>query len=165
MKYSIIAAIDSNGALGKEGKLPWKIKEDLAYFQQKTDGHIVIMGRKTFESIPKVLENRTVIILTTQEDYHVRTANHFVMHSVAEVIKFLHEKDADHVYICGGGKIYEQFIGYADFLLLTRVQHVIDEPDAVFPLVQLGNWHLMTSRPQIDFSSGYTYYFEVYTRA
>lgn len=150
--------------MGKEGKLPWKIKEDLAYFKEKTEGHIVVMGRKTFESLPKVLENRTVIVLTTRENYRIGNPNHFVMHSVAEVIKFLHEQDADHVYICGGGKIYEQFIGYADFLLLTRVDAVVDEPDAHFPMVQLGSWHLMTSRPQTDMSSKYTYHFEVYKR-
>ncbi len=163
MKYSIIAAIDKYGALGSEGKLPWHIKEDLEYFKKKTEGHIVIMGRKTFESLPKMLENRTVIILTTQ-DFHVKALNHYTMHSVAEVIQFLHDRDADHVYICGGGKIYEQFIGYADYLLLTRVDSVVENPDAFFPMVQLASWHLMTSRPQTKFDSGYTYHFEMYKR-
>lgn len=125
------------------------------------------MGRKTYESLPNnfYLGNRMIIVLTTQENYQPKHDNVKVRNSVDGVMQLLNRMwNTDHVYICGGGKIYEQFIGYADFLLLTRVDTAISDADVYFPPIQIGSWHLMTSRPQTEFTSGYTYYFETYKR-
>lgn len=128
MKISIIAAIGPNRELGKNNKLLWDIPEDLERFRKITKNHVVIMGRKTFESIGKPLPNRTNIVITRDQNY--KTPNIVVAFSLEEAINFAKEKssftkvseDKDEIFIIGGGQIYEQGIKYADKLYLTIVE-------------------------------------------
>lgn len=126
---SIIAALDEKRGIGKNGQLPWHLSEDLKRFKQITSGHTVIMGRKTFESIGRVLPNRTNIIITRDEDFNphkfyssencdVLTAN-----SLEEAIeKSQAKKGSNEIFIIGGGQVYLEAIAKADKLYLTKVE-------------------------------------------
>lgn len=145
-KISLIAAIGPNRELGRDNKLLWNIPEDMKYFRETTAGHTVIMGRKTFESIGRLLPNRTNIVITRDQDYKIEGA--FVAYSLEEAIEvgkreeILHgvypesnrrtQNDKPEVFIIGGGQIYKQAIGLADRLYLTVVEGKFDA-DTFFP--------------------------------
>lgn len=131
---SIIAAIGKNRELGKDNKLLWHIPEDFKRFKELTSGHVVIMGRKTFESLPekfRPLPNRINFVITRDINYKVEGV--IVCHSIEEAIKNLESKLKDEVFIIGGASIYEQGIKYADKLYLTLVDKVYPNADTFFP--------------------------------
>lgn len=127
---SIIAAISENRAIGKDNKLLWHIPEDMIRFKKITSGHPVIMGRKTYESMGKMLPNRINIIVTRHSDYQVTGG--FVFTSLPEAINFAKERDSNEIFIIGGGEIYRQALPLADKLYLTVVQGNF-EGDTFFP--------------------------------
>lgn len=121
VKISIIAAISENRALGKDGKLLWQIPEDMKRFKKLTTGHVVIMGRKTFESLPekfRPLPNRKNFIITRNKNYSNKKVT--VCESIEQAISKAEEYNKE-IFIIGGGQIYEQAIKYADKLYLTIV--------------------------------------------
>lgn len=127
----MIAAIASgNRALGKNNELIYHISEDLKRFKRITSGHIVIMGRKTFESIGKALPNRINIVITRNPNFSVE--NVVVTHSLDEALRLAELKGESEVFIIGGGQIYEESIGKADKLYLTIVEGN-PEADTFFP--------------------------------
>ena len=128
---SIIAAIGKNRELGKDNKLLWHIPEDLKRFKELTSGHVVIMGRKTYESIGKPLPNRINIIVTRDNDYHQKDT--IVCHSLEEALRQAQGKPSKEVFIIGGGEIYKQGLEYADKLYLTLIDKEYPEADAFFP--------------------------------
>jgi len=139
VKISIIAAIGKNRELGKDNKLLWHIPEDLQHFKKLTENHVVIMGRKTFESIGKPLPHRLNIIITRDKSYSVPKSNDparpaggsnhrmvVVCSSLEEALrvskfKIRNSKLSKEVFVIGGGQIYQQAIKYADKLYLTIV--------------------------------------------
>ena len=127
---SIIAAIGKKRELGKNNKLLWHIPEDFKKFKQLTSGHIVIMGRKTFESIGKPLPNRINIIVTRNRSWTPLGCT--VCYSLEEAIN-LAKKKINEIFIIGGAEIYKQGIQYADKLCLTLVNQEYPEADAFFP--------------------------------
>ena len=137
MKKIIIAALSTNGFIGKDDSLPFRLKGDLQTFKQYTSGKTVIMGRKTFQSIGRPLPNRENIILTRDQDYHVDGA--IVITDMAYLVDDMLPRDCpdDDVYIIGGSEIYAQFIDeeLIDAMVLTLV-HDDKSPvlgDTVFP--------------------------------
>lgn len=132
MKISMIAAIASeNRALGKDNDLIYKIPEDLKRFKEKTTEHLIIMGRKTFESIGKALPNRINIVITKNPNFFAE--NVVVTHSLDEALRLAELKARDdEIFIIGGGQIYEEAIGKADKLYLTIVEGNPDA-DTYFP--------------------------------
>jgi len=124
---SIIAAIGKNNELGKGNDLVFHIKEDMKYFRETTSGHTVAMGRKTWESLPGKLKDRTNIVFSRHD---VEGADQ----SVSDIIKFAEEnKDTtEEVFIIGGGSIYKEFLPYAKCLYLTEVD-ASAEADVFFP--------------------------------
>lgn len=136
---SIIVAVAENGAIGKDNQLLWRLSDDLKQFKALTSGHIVIMGRKTFDSIGKPLPNRTNIVITRQnkvsEDTSVLVANS-IKHAV-EMAKAL--KENDEIFIIGGGNIYEQSLAITDKVYLTEVKTTIDG-DTYFPKLNNDEW-------------------------
>jgi dihydrofolate reductase len=128
---SIIAAIaEKNRAIGKDNKLLWHISEDLKRFKNLTNGHAVIMGQKTYESIGRPLPNRTNIIISDNPDFHPE--NVIVARSIAESVEKAKEVESEEIFICGGGMVYKQFISLADKLYLTLVEDDF-EADVFFP--------------------------------
>ena len=132
MKISIIASVDENNGIGKQGKLICKISEDLERFKKLTTGHPVIMGRKTFEKdIGRCLPQRSNIIITRNQSFSFTGGT--VATSLEEAIELAKNMPgSEEVFIIGGGQIYEQAIGIADKLYLTLVKGAFDV-DTVFP--------------------------------
>jgi dihydrofolate reductase len=134
---TLIAAAAENNALGKDNQLVWHLPDDFKRFKQITSGHYIIMGRKTFESFPKPLPNRTHVIITRQKNYKVDGC--IVVNSIEDAIKSCPKEE--EIFIIGGADIYNQSIDFADKIELTRV-HANFEADAFFPEINLNLWKL-----------------------
>lgn len=128
MSISMIAAIGKNRELGKNNDLIWHFKEDMKFFRETTTGNTVVMGRKTFESLPHALPNRRNIVITTNKDYIAEGAE--VVTSVEEALEIT---KSDNVFIIGGGRIYNEFLKYSDKLYLTEIDAECDDADTFFP--------------------------------
>lgn len=137
---TMIAAAAENNALGKDNDLVWHLPDDFRRFKELTTGHHIIMGRKTFESFPKPLPNRTHVVITRKKDYKKEGA--VVVNSLEEALELA--KDDRQPYIIGGGEIYSLALPKADKIELTRV-HGTFEADAFFPEIDENNWKLVSS--------------------
>ena len=151
---SIIAAIDKNRGIGKNNKLVWNIPEDLQHFRFVTNGHPVIMGRKTFESIGRPLPNRTNIIVTRNKLYAKKGI--VVKHSLEEAVSYAKKLDESEIFIIGGAEIYHQGIEIANRLYITVIQHQFDV-DSYFPEYSLFT-RVISSRKSSDKNYQYTFY-------
>ncbi len=141
---SIIVATAQNNIIGGDNKLLWHISEDLKRFKKITSHNTIIMGRKTFESLPGVLPNRKHVILTRDKNYSVDNPNVEIIHSKEEIINRFKDSPVE-VFIIGGGQIYNEFLPYADKLYLTKVLKDF-EGDTSFPHVDENEW-------SVDYSS------------
>lgn len=130
MAISMIAAVGKNLELGKNNDLIWHFKEDMKFFKETTMGHPVIMGRKTFESLPKALPGRKNIVISTNPEYKADGAE--VVTSVEEAVK-LAEIENTEAFVIGGGRIYTEFLPYADNLYLTEINAECPDADTYFP--------------------------------
>lgn len=137
---TIIAAASENNALGKDNDLVWHLPNDFKRFKALTTGHHIIMGRKTFESFPKPLPNRTHIIITRQKNYNVPEGC-VVVSSLKKAIDVCPTDEES--FIIGGGQIYKQSIDDADKIELTRVHTCIDA-DTFFPEIDAEKWKLIS---------------------
>jgi len=123
---SVIAIIGKNRAIGRKNKLLWNLPEDLARFRRITKNHPIIMGRKTFESIGRLLPERTNIIVSRNPDYKI-TGGH-IFNSLEAAIEFAKiSPGKEEIFVIGGGEIYTSALPYCDKLYLTIVA---DEPEA-----------------------------------
>ncbi len=138
---TIIAAASENNALGKDNDLVWHLPDDFKRFKALTTGHFIIMGRKTFESFPKPLPNRTHVIITRQKDYDVPEGC-VVVSSLKKAIEICPKNEEN--FIIGGGQIYKQSIDDADKIELTRVHTTIDA-DTFFPEIDETIWKVTQS--------------------
>ena len=128
MSVSMIAAIGKNYELGKGNDLIWHFKEDMKFFRETTTGSTVIMGRKTFQSLPKALPNRRNIVITRNKSAVFEGAE-----TAGGVEEALKAAENDNVFIIGGADIYEQFLPYADKLYLTEIEAECSEAEVFFP--------------------------------
>lgn len=153
MKLLIIAALDRNRVIGKSGKLPWHLPEDLKRFKRITSGHTVLMGRKTFESLGKPLPNRRNVVLSSQPLPGVECYR-----SLSEALQAL--EDVTTVYVIGGGEIFQQALPIVDGLHLTIVEGE-HEGDTFFPAYErlIGTTFALTAKEDHE---GYS--FVDYTR-
>ena len=126
--FSLIAVIGKNMELGKNGKLIFHIKEDMKYFRDTTRGHKIVMGRKTWESLPGKLPERENIVISRHE---VEGAD-LVVHDLEKFIEE-NEKTDEEIFIIGGGQIYVEFLPYAKNIYLTEVEESDTSADAYFP--------------------------------
>ncbi len=137
---TLIAAAAENNALGKDNDLVWHLPDDFRRFKKLTTGHYIIMGRKTWESFPKPLPNRTHVVITRNKDYTAEEA--IVVHDLEQALK--EAAHQDHVFIIGGGEIYSLAMKVATHIELTRVHHRF-EADAFFPEIDPEQWELIAS--------------------
>lgn len=138
MRISIIAAIDRRNAIGFENKLLFWLPNDLKRFKALTTGNTIIMGRKTFESLPKgALPNRRNIVLTSNPSANCPGAE--VFDSLEAALQSCREDE--QVYIIGGASVYQQALPFANTLCLTEIDKEAPEADAFFPTVSLETWH------------------------
>ncbi len=135
-ELTIIVAAGENNEIGKDNKLIWHLKDDLKHFKNLTNGHHIIMGRKTFESFPKPLPNRIHVVITRQNNYQV-TEGVIVVNSLTNAIDVA--KNDNQPFIIGGGEIYKQAMALADKIELTRV-HKNFEADTFFPEIDSTIW-------------------------
>ncbi|MFL9837246.1 dihydrofolate reductase [Flavobacterium sp. ST-75] len=138
MTITLIAAAAENNALGKDNQMIWHLPDDFKRFKQLTSGHYIIMGRKTFDSLPGMLPNRTHVIITRQQDYTAE--NCIIANSLEEAIKACPQDE--EVFVIGGGEIYKQSLPFADKIELTRVHGTTPEADAFFPEIDPNKWEL-----------------------
>ena len=133
---TIIVAVSENDVIGKDNDLIWHLKNDLKRFKELTSGHCIIMGRKTFESFPKPLPNRTHIVITRQKDYKTPDGV-IVVNSLEAAIEAA--KQDKNPFIIGGGEIYKQALEVVDTIEFTRVHHNF-EGDTFFPVLSDTIW-------------------------
>jgi dihydrofolate reductase len=157
---TVIAAVAENNALGKENQLLWHLPDDFKRFKSLTSGHYIIMGRKTFESFPKPLPNRTHVIISRQANYQPEGC--IVVNSLEQALEACPK--TEEVFIIGGGEIYKQSIAVADKLDLTKV-HASFEADTHFPEVDLSEWQLVFEEhhPK-DERHDYAFTFQTFSR-
>ena len=136
IKCQIIACFSKNRIIGKKGKLPWNFSDDLKHFKKITMGHSLIMGRKTFESIGKLLHGRKIIILSHNKNFSVEGCE--VARSFNEAIEFAYKTD-DNPIVCGGTEIYKIAIPLATKMYLTEIQREI-KGDTFFPIFDEAEW-------------------------
>lgn len=137
----MIAAAGENNALGKDNDLLWHLPDDFKRFKKLTSGHKIIMGRKTFESFPKPLPNRTHIVITRDKSYSPKYESIIVVYSLKEALK-LAEEDALS-FIIGGGEIYNQGEKFANKIELTRIHGSFEDADTFFPEIDESIWKLV----------------------
>ena len=138
MLISIIVAMDEEGGIGVDNQLPWHLPEDLKYFKNKTMGHHVIMGRKTFQSLSKPLPGRTNIVLTRNHSYSPEE-DVLITHSLLEALSLARNRGEEEVFIAGGGAIYRQSLTFTDRLYMTVVEAQTGA-DVFFPSINPNNW-------------------------
>ena len=155
----MIVAKDKNGVIGKDNKLIWHIPEDLQYFKNKTLGKVIVMGRKTYESIGRPLPGRKNVVLTRDPSYKVDGV--VVLSSLEEVLALLNTND--EVVIIGGDSIYNQFLEHASTLYVTEIDYEF-EGDTFFPEIT-DEWTLVSSTEGDSSGLGkYKYNFNIYEK-
>lgn len=142
---SLIVAMDQNRVIGKDNQLPWYLPADLQYFKKVTMGKLIIMGRKTFESIGRVLPGRENIIVTRNEQYI--NENCTILHSIDEVKTFADESEQE-VFVIGGAEIFREILPTTDRLYLTKIQASF-EGDTYFPEIDEKEWREISSTPGV----------------
>ncbi|MES2576481.1 MAG: dihydrofolate reductase [Bacteroidota bacterium] len=156
----MIAAVAENNALGKDNELVWHLPNDFKRFKSLTSGHHIIMGRKTFESFPKPLPNRTHVIITRQKEYQAEGC--IIVDSIDKALAVC-PKDED-TFIIGGGEIYTLGLPFTDKIEITRVHHNF-EGDAHFPEINDDEWEIITSEfNEKDEKHLYDYSYQTFIR-
>lgn len=160
MQINLIVAADENNAIGFGNQMPWHLPVDLKYFKRITLGYPVIMGRKTFESIGRLLPNRRNIIIS-RAGFAVAGAE--VFSSIDEAFAALEKEDV--VFVIGGGQIYKQTIDQAFKVYLTRVHTKATNADTYFPALSELNWRLLESETVLaDEKNAFDVTFNVFER-
>jgi len=161
MTITLIAAVAENNALGKDNQMIWHLPDDFKRFKQLTTGHHIIMGRKTFESLPGMLPNRTHVIITRQTDYKYEGC--IVVNSLDEALAACPQDE--EVFIIGGGEIYKQAIDKADKIELTQVYGTSPDADAFFPEIDKTEWNLVEEMHHpVDEKHKYKFSFQTFER-
>ena len=142
----LIAAVDNNWNIGKDGDLLVHIPQDMKYFREKTMGKVVVMGRKTLESFPgkKPLKGRTNIVMTSDRSY--RAGDAMIVNSISELSEALAEYDTDDVFVIGGGSVYRQLLPLCNTAYITKVDISCDADTSIPDLDEDPDWILRYTR-------------------
>lgn len=161
-EITMIVAAGENNGIGKDNQLIWHLSDDLKRFKKLTSGHHIIMGRKTFESFPKPLPNRTHIVISRQKDYQAPSGV-IVVNSIEDALDAA--KKDDQPFIIGGGEIYKLAMPFAQKIELTRVHHSFVGADTFFPEIDLSNWtEIASTFHDKDEDHDYAFTFKTYVR-
>ena len=166
MRISIIVAIDHHNAIGKDNKLLYYIPADLKRFKQLTTGNTIIMGRKTFLSLPKgALPNRRNIVLSSNRDAHFEGADHFTSLDLAlKDCKYrekeLNDRSSNEVFIIGGASVYKKALEVADRLCITLIDASTPDADTFFPNFDKDEWiQTLCEKHEADEKNKFNYTF------
>lgn len=139
---SIIVAISENNAIGQKGGLLCHLPADLKHFKDITSGHPVLMGERTYLSLPKrPLPNRRNIVLTDNPQFAAEGVE--IVHSIPEAMQLINEDSTAEFFIIGGGMVYRQFFTLADKLYITRIHHTWNDADTFFPEIKDNEWQVI----------------------
>ena len=159
---SIIVAMSENNVIGKNNALIWHLPEDLKRFKNITTGHTIIMGRKTFESLGRVLPNRKHIVLTKDEAYIVNNENVEIVNNIEGLDKYIYTEE--EVFVIGGAIIYKQLIDKASKMYVTKIYKKF-QGNAYFPVINDKEWEITEKEIGIkDDKNPFDYEFLVYER-
>lgn len=157
MLLSLIVAMDSNGLIGADGRLPWQLPADLRHFKETTIGKPIAMGRKTYASIGHALPDRTNIIIT--RDTGLNASDSLVVHSIDDAIRTAAEQGAQEMIFIGGAAIYKQIITRVERIYLTRIHHQFSG-DTRFPEFDEMMWSVVDREDhRADDTNPYDYTF------
>jgi dihydrofolate reductase len=158
---SFLVAMDEKRVIGKDNQLPWHLPEDLKFFKKVTMGHPIAMGRKTHESIGRILPGRENIVITRQNNYQCEGCT--VFSSIKDFISYCQNQN-DEIFVIGGAEIFKETFAYADRLYITFI-HEDFEGDTYFPEFDFSQWQLLSSKkgPKDD-KNPYDYEFRIYER-
>lgn len=156
MKISMIVAMAKNGVIGANNSIPWHLPEDLKKFRRLTTGHPILMGRRTFESLPNVLPGRDHIIITRNPGYKESNARArssdrvFIAGTPMEAVDMARERllcgpaSSDEVFVIGGSEIFQQMMPFADRIYLSLLKEEFPG-DAFFPTIEQSQWQVVES--------------------
>lgn len=161
-RVSLIAAVADNYAIGKSNKLPWHLPADLKHFKSLTTGSAVVMGKRTFESLPNgPLPNRTNIVLSSTYNEGV-CEGYYEANSIEDALELC--ENFDDIFIIGGGAVYRQTMEFADYMYITWV-HAEFAADAFFPEIDFSKWTEISREDfEPDEKNQYAYSFVTYER-
>lgn len=163
-----IVAVSNNWGIGKNNKLLFHIKDDMDRFKELTMGHVVVMGRKTFESFPfkKPLAKRVNIILTHDKNYNVDSKDVIIVNTMEELKDLISMYPPEEVYLIGGDSLYNELIDYCSTAYVTYIDKEVQDADAFFPnLHKKKNWWMMIDtfpNYRHDEKTGLNYRFATY---
>lgn len=158
MLKSIIVARSINHVIGKGGKIPWHLPADMKHFMQTTYGHHVVMGRKTFESLPSSLPGRKLIVVSHQPDYQAKNCTTVL--GLRAALELARAENETEVFIAGGSGIYQEALTWADKIYLTLVHTQIADGDTFFPVLDSREWIEVSRLPYpADNNHPYAYEF------
>ncbi len=154
---SIIVAVDKNNGIGRKGDQLAYISGDLKRFKALTTGHTIIMGRKTFEALPKgALPNRRNVVITHQKNYHPKKCD--VYNSVEDALN--NSTNQEELFVIGGGEIYNTFLPLASKVYLTLIDNAFDGVDTFFPELSKKDWKVIEEgAPLVDEKSRLKYHY------
>lgn len=162
MTISLIVAAASNNAIGKDGKMPWHLPNDMKHFKNITWGMPVVMGRKTFESLGKALPGRKNIVISRQPAWNAEGV--VVVKNMEDALFVAKQTDANEVMVIGGGEIYRAMMDKARRIYLTRVE-AEPEGDTFFPSIDPAQWYLVSQKNhEADEKNPYNYSFQLWER-
>ncbi len=162
MSVSLVVAVSTNNAIGKNNQLLWTLPNDMKFFKNTTWAMPVVMGRKTFEALGKPLNGRFNIVVTKQKDF--KPGGTTVVDSLEEAIKTAYAADYKEVMVIGGGQIYQQAMPIAHKLYLTRIDAVL-EGDTSFPEIDTKVWEMTSQETHAaDAKHAYAYHFQTWER-
>ncbi|MEN9945729.1 MAG: hypothetical protein RLZZ293_115 [Pseudomonadota bacterium] len=157
-KISLVVAMNKQRVIGVNNQLPWHLPEDLAYFKQVTLGKPIIMGRKTFQSIGRILPNRPNIVISRSD---FKYSGIEIYPSLIQALE--HYQDSPEICIIGGGEIFAQSIHLANIIHLTIVDYPVDNPCAWFPEFDLTKWKIIDQQAKLS-QTGITFTIYHYQR-
>ena len=159
---SIIVAVAKNNVIGKDNKLIWHLPEDLKRFKRITTGHTIIMGRKTFESLGRVLPNRKHIVLSKDTDFKVQDENVQVINDISLLGEYISSEEEN--FVIGGASIYKLLMPYTSKMYITKINQEF-EGDVFFPEIEEKDWGVVETQKGItDEKNVYDYEYVTYVR-
>ena len=161
---SLLVAAANNNAIGKNNDLLWHLPKDMKFFKNTTWGMVIIMGRKTYESVDKPLPGRTNIVITRQKDW--KREGVWVAENLADAIEQAKTTNCKEIFIIGGGEIYKESMPLADKIYMTRVDASFEEADTYFPEIDKSEWTLTSEQKETaDEKHKYNFSFETWERS
>ena len=159
---SIVVAKAKNNIIGKDNKLLWHLSDDLKRFKALTEGHTIIMGRKTFESLGRVLPNRKHIVFSNNPDFKVNDENVEVVHSLLQIQEFIESEE--EAFVIGGAMMYNFLMPYVSKMYVTEIEKEF-EGDAFFPRIDDKKWkEISREKGPEDGENNFEYNYVVYQK-